>query len=62
MKAFYRTESGKTLRITESAEGALTIDILKGDLWEKAPIGMIGLRLSAATRRLSTSEIGLLPA
>jgi hypothetical protein len=58
---FFRTELGKTLRVDESDEGALSIDILKDGIWSEAPRGMIGLRLSPGSRSLTTSEILALP-
>jgi hypothetical protein len=58
---FFRTELGKTLRVDESDEGALSIDILKEGIWSEAPRGMIGLRLSPGSRSLTASEILGLP-
>jgi hypothetical protein len=58
---FFRTELGKTLRVDESDEGALSIDILKDGIWSEAPRGMIGLRLSPGSRYLTASEIVALP-
>ena len=61
MMEFFRTELGKTLRIEESDEGALRIEILKEGVWASAPRGMIGLRLSPSTRRLTAAEVLALP-
>jgi hypothetical protein len=58
---FYRTGEGKTLRIGESDDGMLSVEILKDGAWTAAPLGMIGLRLSPETRRLKASEIKTLP-
>jgi hypothetical protein len=58
---FFRTELGKTLRVDESDEGALSVDILKDGIWSEAPRGMIGLRLSPGSRSLTASEILALP-
>ncbi len=58
---FFRTELGKTLRVDESDEGALSIDILRDGIWSEAPRGMIGLRLSPGSRGLTASEILALP-
>ena len=58
---FYRTGEGKTLRIGESDDGMLSVEILKDGAWTAAPLGMIGLRLSPETRRLKASEIKALP-
>jgi len=57
----FRTELGKTLRVDESDEGALSIDILRDGIWSEAPRGMIGLRLSPGSRSLTASEILALP-
>jgi hypothetical protein len=62
MKEFIRTELGKTLRIEESDEGSLRLDILKEGAWVTGPRGMIGLRLAPGSRRLTASEISALPA
>jgi hypothetical protein len=61
MQDFYQTERGKTLRIRESEDGLLSVDILKDGAWTAAPRGMIGLRLAPETRRLTRSEIRTLP-
>ncbi|HEX6329882.1 MAG TPA: hypothetical protein VF129_01140 [Actinomycetota bacterium] len=61
MQDFYRTELGKTLRIRESDDGMLTVDLLKDGIWTAAPRGMIGLRIAPETRRLTRSEIRTLP-
>ncbi len=62
MNNFYRTEQGKTLRIGESEDGMLSVEVLKDGVWESAPLGMIGLRLSPRTRRLTSREVRELPA
>lgn len=62
MQDFYRTELGKTLRIAETDDGMLTVEILKDGEWAHAPLGMIGLRLAPHTRRLTASEVKALPA
>ena len=59
---FFRTELGKTLRVDETDEGSLSIEILKDGEWWEAPRGMIGLRLSPGSRRLTATEIHALPA
>ncbi|MGH7357354.1 MAG: hypothetical protein ACREJR_00910 [Candidatus Rokuibacteriota bacterium] len=61
MKDFYRTELGKTLRIGESGDGMLSVEILKDGVWCTAPLGMIGLRLAPKTQRLTASQIKSLP-
>ncbi len=61
MVDFYRTELGKTLRVGQSEDGMLSVEILKDGAWCSAPLGMIGLRLAPKTRRLSLSEVRALP-
>jgi hypothetical protein len=58
---FFRTELGKTIRVEEDIDGALRVDMLKDGTWSEAPRGMIGLRLSHSTRRLTPKEILALP-
>ena len=58
---YFRTESGKTLRVKEDPEGSLRIDVLKDGEWSEAPRGMIGLRLSAGPRDPTAAEISALP-
>ncbi len=62
MKDFYRTELGKTLRIGESEDGMLSVEVLKDGVWTSGPLGMIGLRLAPSTRRLTRAEVKALPA
>lgn len=61
MVDFFRTEQGKTLRIEELEDGGLRVEILKEGVWIAAPLGMIGLRLSKSTRRLTPKEVVALP-
>jgi len=58
---FFQTELGKTIRVEEESDGALRVDVLRDGTWSQAPRGMIGLRLSHTTRRLTPSEILALP-
>ena len=58
---FFRTELGKTLRVDETDEGAISVEILKDGAWTEAPRGMIGLRLSPGSRGLTNTEILALP-
>jgi len=58
----YRTAGGRTLRITESDEGALKVELLEQDAWIAGPVGMVGLRLSPTTTRLTRVEVRALPA
>jgi hypothetical protein len=62
VKGFFRTELGKTIRIEELGDGGLSVEILREGTWMPAPRGMIGLRLSKSTRRLTPQEILGLPA
>jgi hypothetical protein len=61
MKDFFKTEMGKTLRVEESEDGQLTVEMLKDGEWTEAPRGMIGLRLAPSTKRLTAREIKRLP-
>jgi hypothetical protein len=61
MVDFFRTQLGKTLRVEESEDGMLTVQILKDGVWEPAPRGMIGLRLAKTTKQLTPTEISKLP-
>ncbi len=58
---FFRTAEGTILRVEEDHEGALRVDRLKEGVWSQAPRGMIGLRLSSSSRRLTAAEILALP-
>jgi len=60
--AVYRTRQGRTLRITESDDGALRVEILEEDRWTDGPVRMAGLRLSDSTRKLTSAEVLALPA
>jgi len=58
----YRTQQGKTLRISVSEEGAIGVEALEGDLWVARPVRMAGLRLAPTTRKLTAAEVRALPA
>jgi hypothetical protein len=58
----YRTVRGRTLRITESEDGALKVEVLEQGAWIAGPIGMAGLRLAPGTTRLTGAELRALPA
>lgn len=62
VKDFFRTAMGKTIRVDETDDGALTVDVLREGIWTRAPLGMIGLRLAPMSRRLTAREINSLPA
>lgn len=58
----YRTERGTILRISEDADGRLSVELLDGgDLWVAGPIGMAGLRLAPTTTRLTARQVQALP-
>lgn len=58
---FFRTELGKTIRVEEANDGAVSVAVLKDGTWSEAPRGMIGLRLAKSSRSLTAAEIGALP-
>lgn len=62
VRDIFRTAMGKTIRVDETEDGALTVEVLRDGTWMRAPLGMIGLRLSPMTRRLTAREIDGLPA
>lgn len=49
-------------RVTESVETGLKVDVLRGDAWVPGRIGMVGLRLSSSTIKLTARAIRELPA
>lgn len=57
----YRTGPGTILRITESVEGGLKVEVLKDGTWMPGRIGMVGLRLARATTKLDAKAILALP-
>lgn len=57
----YRTEGGLILRIIEAEDGGLKVEMLKGGAWVAGRIGMVGLRLSRTTNRLTPEETRALP-
>ena len=57
----YRTESGTTFRVSQTPEGHLSVELLKGSLWEAGPIGMAGLRVAPTTKRLTKRQVDALP-
>ncbi len=48
-------------RITESAEGAIRVEVLKDGAWLPGRIGMAGLRLARSTVRLGAKAVLELP-
>jgi hypothetical protein len=57
----YRTQSGLILRILYADDGGLRVEMLKEGAWIAARIGMVGLRLSPSTRKLTQQQIRALP-
>ena len=53
----YRTQGGIILRVTEAEDGGLKVETLTDGAWVAGPIGMVGLRLSPTTSRLTAREI-----
>lgn len=58
----YRTERGKVWRIIHAVDGGMRVELLKNEAWVPGPIGMVGLRLSRSTTRLTPAAIRKLPA
>lgn len=58
----YRTESGMIFRVSEDADGHLSVGILEGSTWVDARIGVVGLRRSPTTVRLTPKQVLRLPA
>jgi hypothetical protein len=58
----YRTEQGRTLRISVTDESGIGVEILQNDVWVPGSVRMAGLRLSPTTRKLTAAEIRALPA
>jgi hypothetical protein len=50
------------LRISESDEGALRVEILEQGSWSTGPVRLAGLRLSSTTRKVTGAELRALPA
>jgi hypothetical protein len=61
MAAVYRTERGLILRVIQANDGGLKVEMLKDGAWVAGRIGMVGLRLSPSTIRLTRSETKGLP-
>lgn len=59
--AVYRTERGLIWRLIKSDDGGVKVEMLKDGVWVAGRIGMVGLRLSPSTTRLTSNEIRSLP-
>jgi hypothetical protein len=57
----YRTEQGRTIRITESDDGGLRVEQLEHGGWVQTSTRMAGLRLSPSTAKLTAKEVSALP-
>jgi hypothetical protein len=61
LPSIYRTELGRILRIIESDEGGVKVESLRSGAWVAGRIGMVGLRLSPTTTKLTLEESSRLP-
>jgi hypothetical protein len=57
----YRTEGGVILRVIESGDGGIRVEVLDDGQWVPGRIGMVGLRLSPSTTVLTSAEARKLP-
>jgi len=57
----YRTESGTIFRVTDDGDGHISVRVLKESGWQEASIGMVGLRVSPTTVRLTAKQVLRLP-
>jgi hypothetical protein len=57
----YRTEGGIIMRVIEADDGGLKVEVLKEGTWVAGRIGMVGLRLSRTTSKLTLKETRALP-
>ena len=58
----YRTAAGLILRVTDTVEAGLKVEVLRNGGWTPGRIGMVGLRLARSTTKLTPHEILTLPA
>ncbi len=58
----YRSEHGMIWRVIEGDEGSLRVELLEDQAWVPGRIGMVGLRLSPSTTRLTARAVRELPA
>jgi len=49
-------------RVAEAADGELSVQVLKDEVWVRGCMGLVGLRLESSTTMLSASAIHALPA
>ncbi|HEX9824459.1 MAG TPA: hypothetical protein VGB51_08735 [Actinomycetota bacterium] len=57
----YRTQGGLILRVLEAGDGGLKVETLQEGEWVAGRIGMVGLRLSPTTTKLTAREAKGLP-
>ena len=57
----YRTASGMIFRVSEGGEGHLAVETLGKSGWMPAQLGVIGLRVSPTTVRLTARQVLALP-
>ena len=57
----YRSDQGKIWRVLEDEDGAIKVQVLEEGEWVPGRIGMVGLRLSDSTTRLTEEAIKELP-
>lgn len=57
----YRSEGGLIMRVIEADDGGLKVETLADGEWIAGRIGMVGLRLSPSTTKLTARDIKRLP-
>jgi hypothetical protein len=57
----YRSEGGLIMRVIEADDGGLKVETLADGEWIAGRIGMVGLRLSPTTTKLTAKELKGLP-
>jgi hypothetical protein len=58
----YKSAQGRIWRVLEASDGQLSVQVFQEGEWVPGPIRMVGLRLSAGTKKLSATAIAKLPA
>lgn len=56
----YKTQAGVIFRVVET-DGHLSVETLRDEAWQSAPVGMIGLRVAPTTVRLTARQVLRLP-
>ena len=57
----YRSEHGLIWRVIEAEDGGLRVERLEDGVWVEGRIGMVGLRLSSTTTKLTAREASAFP-